>query len=349
MKPTKKTMNNLLTLSYDPESYPLWRIYHDELPEFLLKAANSRSMLRLKNIGMNCGCEYTSFPRFVGLKPYSRFAHSVGVAQIIWHFTGDTQQSLAGLFHDISTPVFAHVIDFLRGDYLTQEATEEGTKDFIDSDPTIQELLKECNLSTYDVCDYHRFPIADNDSPRLSADRLEYTIGNLLNYRILPIEELKELYESIIVCNNEDGDPELGFSDKEIALKFGLSAIQCSEIYVSDEDRFSMQILSELIAEAIQAGVLEEIDLYTEEKSVILKLTANETSGSKWKAYQRMHEMIRCDRPDENPRWRKIPAKKRYIDPLIKEGGRLSALDRQFRERMTDFRDRSLDYWIRSN
>lgn len=58
----------------------LWKIYHHEIPGFLLEFMNTKEMLRLKDIGMNCGCEYTSFPVFQKCQRYSRFDHSVGVA-----------------------------------------------------------------------------------------------------------------------------------------------------------------------------------------------------------------------------------------------------------------------------
>ena len=101
------------------------------IPEFLVQFANTPAMLRLKQVGMHCGCEYTCFPIFKHLECYSRYDHSIGVAMIIYHFTKDIKQSLAGLFHDIATPAFSHVIDFLNNDHLTQESTEDGTKEII--------------------------------------------------------------------------------------------------------------------------------------------------------------------------------------------------------------------------
>ena len=79
-------------------------ICFDNPPGFLLEAAETPEMRRLQSIGMNCGCEYTAFPLFQRLRePYSRFDHSVGVALIVWRFTSDVRQALAGLFHDIAT------------------------------------------------------------------------------------------------------------------------------------------------------------------------------------------------------------------------------------------------------
>ena len=154
-----------------------WSLYHPEIPEFLRRLAETPPMARLRQVGMNCGCEYTSFPRFAGWAPYSRFDHSLGVALIVWHFTGDLRQSAAGLLHDVATPAFAHVVDFLHGDHLRQESTEARTAELIGRSPELQALLGEYGLTTEDVADYHRYPIADNDSPQLSADRLEDTPG----------------------------------------------------------------------------------------------------------------------------------------------------------------------------
>ena len=159
-----------------------WSLYHPEIPAFLRRLADTPPMRRLRQVGMNCGCEYTAFPRFAGWAPYSRFDHSLGVALIVWHFTGDLRQSAAGLLHDVATPAFAHVVDFLHGDHLRQESTEGRTAELIDRSPELQALLGEYGLTTEDVADCHRYPIADNDSPRLSADRLEYTLGDLRCY-----------------------------------------------------------------------------------------------------------------------------------------------------------------------
>ena len=120
----------------------LWTIYHPEIPPFLQEFAQTPPMQRLKQVGMNCGCEYTGFPRFVEIGPYSRFDHSLGVALIVWHFTGSIQQTLAGLFHDVTTPVFAHVVDFLNGDHLRQESTEAGVAECLAASPEIVALLK---------------------------------------------------------------------------------------------------------------------------------------------------------------------------------------------------------------
>lgn len=118
----------------------LWSVYHDEIPDFLLEFMETASMQRLKDVGMNCGCEYSQFAIFKNCQSYTRYDHSVGVALIVYHFTGDMKQSIAGLLHDIATPVFAHTIDFLNGDYIKQESTEAKTEMMIRSSTEIMIL-----------------------------------------------------------------------------------------------------------------------------------------------------------------------------------------------------------------
>lgn len=105
-----------------------WSLYHPEIPEFLCRLAETPPMARLRQVGMNCGCEYTSFPHFAGWAPYSRFDHSVGVGLIVWHFTGDLRQSAAGLLHDAATPAFAHVVDFLHGTTCIRSPPRHGRR-----------------------------------------------------------------------------------------------------------------------------------------------------------------------------------------------------------------------------
>lgn len=67
------------------------------------------------------------------------------------------------------SPTFKHCIDFLNGDAETQESTEQQPLEVISN--------------------YKIYPIADNETPKLSADRLEYTFMNCNNF--IECEEYK--------------------------------------------------------------------------------------------------------------------------------------------------------------
>ena len=322
----------------------LLRVYHPETPRFLAPFLALPELERLRQVGMNCGCEYTAFPRFQNLPESSRYHHSLGAARITWHFTRETAPTLAALFHDIATPVFAHTVDFLRGDYLQQEATEDGTGDLLRRSEALSDLLSPLGLRVEDVEDYHRYPVADNDSPRLSADRLEYTLRNILHYRFGSLEDLRRFYEDLCVAS-EDGVTELAFQSADAARDFAFAALRCSEIYVSPEDRYAMQRLSELLAMAIQRGVLAQGDLYGVEPDVIKKLEADPETARAWRAYRALHEMITDETAPEADR-RIIRAKKRSIDPWVSGMGRLSNIDPDFAAALHNFREEPQDGWL---
>lgn len=321
-------------------------IYHDHIPDFMLEALESKAMQRLKKVGMNCGCEYTQFEPFVGIAPYSRYDHSIGVGLIVYHFTGDKKQTLAGLFHDIATPCFAHVIDFLNGDHQNQQSTEEDTKKMIDEDEDIQRLLKKLNLSSEDVCDYHMYPIADNDTPKLSSDRLEYTVGNMINYGFAQKEEAKAFYDDLTIVKNEDGIDELAFLHKDKALAFTEYMIRCASIYECDADRCMMEYLALLLKDAIEKKVIQKEDLYTTEDVVIEKLKADEHFLKEWNRFCSYSRIAVSLEPQEG--YMRILAKKRYINALVKNQGRIRDLELKAKELIDNYRAKGFDYYIKA-
>ena len=121
-----------------------YKILSDDFPEFLIDYIETPRMQKQAGISVSCGTYYSNMFENVW---YSSLDHSVAVALIIWHFTHDKKQTLSGLFHDISTPVFKHCIDFMNHDSETQESTEDLTKTMILESKEIMTLLKRDNIT----------------------------------------------------------------------------------------------------------------------------------------------------------------------------------------------------------
>ena len=266
------------------------------------------------------------------------------MALIVWHFTHDPKQALAGLFHDISTPAFFFFFDFMNNDHVSQESTEEGTREIISNSIIIRELLDEMNLTVDDVCDYHMYPIADNDSPLLSADRLEYTLSNLVRYQGYSKKEVQIMYDDLTVGMNEYGEQELMFRDREIVEEFVHGTLKNSRLYVSDMDRYAMEVLAGILRDKINEGVISYDDLYVNEDVIIDKIR----DGKQWQGFIHMNQV---DRSDEyrGEGWLKIEAKKRYIDPMVIDQGRMSRLSESARKDLNDFIHLSFDYYLKGN
>ncbi|MGL6106314.1 HD domain-containing protein [Romboutsia sp.] len=324
----------------------LLHIYSKDYPKFIEELINTPEFKRLDNIGMNCGCEYTSFPILNRGKEYTRYIHSIGVAIIVWHFTKDIKQSVAGLLHDISSPVFAHVVDFLNGDHDTQESTEENTEEIIENSIEIQKILKKYNLTTKDVCDYHIYPVADNDSPLLSADRLEYTLGNAYYYSFKSIDEIKSMYDDLVVCKNEANIDEISFTNLDKAVEFTSVSLVNSRVYTSHEDRFAMQYLADLLKEAIDNKALSLEDLYKTESEVINKLCMDDNLKLKFKEFTKFSKVVLNKEKPNEVYSINVSAKKRYINPQLTSKERVSSLSSELSKDIDKYLKEDFNIWV---
>lgn len=323
------------------------RIYHDEIPSFLRPYMLAGTMQRLKGIDMNCGMNYTSFPLFLKMDPYSRYSHSLGTALIVWHFTNDRKQCLAGLFHDIATPAFSHVVDFMNGDHVKQESTEDNTAHSISASDEIMDLLSADGILLDEVADYHRYSVADNCSPHLSADRLEYTCGDAIEYRFCSHEQIASMFADIHVLSDEEGNPELGFENTEKAVLFAETALKCGRVYSSKEDRYGMERLAELLKKAVQKNILKQSDLYHDEEytAAILK---DSSLGGEWKQFCSLSSVQESCRHEDGSIC--VNAKKRWINPLVRDRGRVFDISESFRIEAEEFLKESYEEeWLRGD
>ena len=192
-----------------------FEILEPNFPEWLNEYIDTKELLSQQYISVTCGTIYSDL--FESDFFFFFLDHSVAVALIVWHFTHDKKQTLSGLFHDIATPAFKHCIDFLNGDYMTQESTEDLTTEIIKNSKEIMTLLKRDNIEISEIDNYHLYPIADNDTPKLSADRLEYSLSNaLFTYRLLDLASIKEIYDDIEIQTNEEKEIELPLKNTEV-------------------------------------------------------------------------------------------------------------------------------------
>lgn len=300
-----------------------FNILSPEFPDWLLEYIDTPEMQRISSISMNCGTDYTNV--FNNIRYwYSNLDHSVGVALIIWNFTHNKKQTLAGLFHDIATPTFKHCIDFMNGDSERQESTEERTEQIIADSKEIMKLLNRDGIKIDEVSDYHIYPIADNDTPQLSADRFEYNFSSgLVLHRVWELDNIKEIYNNVSILKNEDNVDELGFKDLSVAEKYIHIISKLWPEWISDKDRTVMQFWADIVKSMNIKGYLTVDDLYSlSEKDVIDKILNCEDNYIKdnFIKFQNATSVYSSDIPVEGKYCVSVKPKKRYIIPLVKQG-----------------------------
>ena len=316
--------------SFDIEEY--YKILCPEFPNFLKKYIELPIMQRLSGIGLLCGTDWTSLykNRFF----YSRLEHSVGVALIIWNFTKDKTQTIAGLLHDVSTTVFSHVSDFRKGDALTQTSTEEPTTKMILSDSALCKLLESDGIEPKYVVDYHIYPIADNEIPFLSADRLEYMYpSGLALDGSWTFEEIAKTYNNLTILKNEENKDELGFKTIEMAELYCKKFCMIGHILQLNENKLSLQLLSQIMSKAVELNVLQEEDFMTLSESKIIEkiesfiskktLSMEEQKfATMYNTFRKMTKVEHTNQklPEEKYFCVSLKVKQRYINPLVKVG-----------------------------
>ncbi len=231
-------------------------------PLFLDKYLKSPSLLRLKKVGYFCGMDYASKDVYNFGEYISRFDHSLDVALIAWKYSKDPKTALAGLFHDIATPCFSHAIDYMNKDYGNQESTEELTGYIIYHDTYLMDCLKKDGIKPDDIIDFKKYPIVDNNRPKLCADRVDGVIlPGLFWTKMINQKDIYDIVSHLTVFNN-DNVMELGFDDLEIARKV-VNVSDGIDIYChSNEDNYMMELLAKLTKYLIDNNYIKYMDLY---------------------------------------------------------------------------------------
>lgn len=307
-----------------------FKILEPHFPEWLHDYINTKELLKQKYISVTCGTIYSNL--FESDFFYSNLDHSVAVALIVWHFTHNKKQTLAGLFHDIATPAFKHCVDFLNGDHMKQESTEDLTTEIIKKSPEIMNLLKRDNIDIYEVNDYHVYPIADNDTPQLSADRLEYSMSNaLFTYKLKNIEDIKEFYNDIEIQHNEKNEIELGFKTKEIAEKFVDITSKLSIIYRADRTRYSMQFIADILKKLSNENKISKKDLYMLKESDVIKIIENSKYKEIFNEWRKAKKVKISKEAPKGVYYVHHGAKIRYINPIY-NGTRINEISQNAKE-----------------
>ena len=338
-------LNQHAPVKYNISQYFKILCPRDDYPPFLDRYIRLPVMQRLAGVGLLCGTDWT--PLYKNRFYYSRLAHSKGVALIVWHFTHDKAQTIAGLLHDIATPVFSHVSDFRKGDMLTQTATEEPTVQIIRGDKELGRLLEEDGLTAAQVEDYHIYPVADNEIPQLSADRLEYMFpsGMALDGS-WTMEEIRRCYNDLTILKNEDGKDELGFQTLELAELYCEHFCMIGHILQLNENKLALHMLGQIMNMAENAGILSENDFMTlSEKEVMERLDKVVSAGSTsrllsyYRTFRTMTKIEHTEAPLPKSEYFciSLKVKQRYINPLVGDK-RLSDISEKARRIIEDFK-----------
>lgn len=284
------------------------------IPNFLEKYLSLRILTRLKKVGYFCGMDYASSDIYLFEYKISRFEHSLTTALLTWRFTKSKRQTLAALFHDVSTPCFSHVIDYMNKDYENQESTEEKTESILKNCKRLKALLQDDNLVLDDVLNFKNYTIVDNHRPKLCVDRVDGIILTSLGWtKTLNMSEVPNILNGLKVMINEDNEKEIGVTTPELANRLCDLNREIDIVCHSNEDNYMMELLAEITKYAIDKNYITYDNLYeyNEEKLMKLLYTTDDT------ALKIMINLFKTVKLDEISIKELPTLKRRYINPLV--------------------------------
>ena len=246
--------------------YYLEQLDYNDMPLFLKKYLKCPSLVRLMSVGYFCGMDFASKSVYNFDEYISRFDHSLTTSLLTYKVTNDKTMTVAALFHDVATPCFSHVIDYMNEDYEKQESTEELTEDIIKNDKYLLKCLKEDNIDVDNIINFKNFSIVDNDRPKCCADRLDGVILTGIAWtKNVTKDDIKKIINDVRVFKNEDNEDEIGFNNRDIVSKIiDVSNSKSIDLYChTNEDNYMMHLLANITELSIDKGYITYDDLYS--------------------------------------------------------------------------------------
>lgn len=243
--------------------YYLELLGYSDMPDFIIKYLSCPSLIRLKDVGYFCGMDYASKDIYDFREYISRYDHSLTVALILYKLTHDKKATIAGLFHDIATPCFSHVIDYMNKDHEKQETTEEYTDFVIENDIWLCHCLEGDGIYLGDIVDFKKYSIVDNDRPKACADRIDGVVLTGIGWtKNISKNDIKNIVMAMRLFKNENEELEIGFNSLEVA-KLVLKVSESIDSYChSKEDFYMMELLAKITKYAIDMNIICYDDLY---------------------------------------------------------------------------------------
>lgn len=294
--------------------YYMKKLDIDTMPVFLKKYLDTKCIRRLKYITYLCGMDYASKDIYNFSEPITRFDHSLTTSLLVWKYTHNKEMTIAALFHDVATPCFSHVIDYMNKDFMKQESTEEYQAKIINGYKELNNYFEQDYINKNNIINFKNFSLVDSDRPKLCADRLDGIILTGISWtKDIKKEFIDRILDNTDIYTNEFGEEEFGFKDNlTTAIVYKLN-LNIDKYCHSNEDNYMMCLLANIISKSINNGFITYNDLYRySEKNLLEKLKKQKDEDILFDLY--MFENIK---KEEIPKI-DISTKSKDINPLVK-------------------------------
>jgi len=289
----------------------------------LVKIINSPTFLRLKYINQAGPSQYL-FP----WKKISRLDHSVGVLLLLRIFKASLEEQIAGLLHDLTHTAFSHVADFMFAN-KNHEYHELFHEQMV-TESEIGGILKKYKISQK-VMHPENYSLLEQDMPDLCADRLDYA---LRDFMVLKQDQtsIKIKLDGLTVFNNE-----FVFKNAVTAESFANDYLFMDQAtWANPREIAAYEIMAQALQHALERGVLNHNDLFTDDQTVMEILRAKGDPYIR-KKLNFLTPRFRIEQASSKHYHLKVKTKIRFVDPkvlLVEKLKRLSELSKSFKDKL---------------
>lgn len=273
--------------------------------------------------------------------PISRYEHSVGAMLLVRRLGGSLAEQMAALLHDASHTAFSHVIDYVVDGHDHQSYHDEMKEHYL-GQTEVPALLAEYGYAWQDFLDESAFPLLEQPSPRLCADRLDYFLRDAQALGLAKTVQIQFVLDSLVV-----GHGRIAVNNLDAARWLAYTFIQADDASWANFREVGLyEVTAQAIRRALALGVIHEADFWLTDAPFWDKLhDGRDAELQEWLALITPDTQFEWD--EANPTFR-VSTKLRAIDPDVLLNGQmvpLSTLDADFAHHRQDYLQRKQGKW----
>ncbi|KKP92209.1 MAG: HD domain-containing protein [candidate division WS6 bacterium GW2011_GWC1_36_11] len=292
--------------------------------EVLIELMDSKAIQRLK------GIDQAGYSKVFYVDGRNRFDHSIGVFLLLRKYGASLDEQIAGLLHDVSHYAFSHAIDYIlqEGNIDKQDLQDRSKNKFLlNSD--IPQILEKHGYDVDRVADEENFSMLETSLPDICADRLDYSLKDMIILLKKDVEEIRDIISHLKV----DDAKKWYFDDVEVGYVFAKYFKELNDDHYSGLVSASMfKSIKDFIKCALDKGYIEENDLEKEDQYVIDKCLKYIEKDKELKRFWERMNNKDCFYPDENNYEEIIYCKSRVVDPLCLVNNGLKRVSEVYKE-----------------
>ncbi|HKR59724.1 MAG TPA: HD domain-containing protein [Pyrinomonadaceae bacterium] len=272
----------------------------------LLDLIGSEAIQRLREISQAGASSLVRAGRSV-----TRYEHSIGVMLLTRTLGGEIVEQAAGLLHDVSHTAFSHTIDYVFRD--CKEKFHETIFAEVLEESDIPRTLAEHNLNWRQLFEPTNLKIVDAQAPLLCADRVDYTLRDLVRFGYITAMDAQAFVANLSVNQNA-----ITCGNAELAERFvRWYAYLVENLFMHPVELYVHDEFAKLIRDALMQHVLTTDDLLKVDSAVLEKLDSQLWSRERLATLRQTTNIAIGDGPGA----RRVFSKARIVDPLISSDG----------------------------